>query len=130
MKCLRIYASSDGESHFDQVDLPTVKRPVHADALPFDVTANYPASSVRFTYIPAGMREVTWHTVPQPMLTVRLDGSAEYETSDGEVRKVSAGSFVLVADTHGKGHLSRHSPKAQTVIWISLPNGLELPLSG
>lgn len=27
-------------------------------------------------------------------------------------------------DTHGKGHLSRHSPEAQRVIWISLPNGL------
>lgn len=59
------------------------------------------------------------HGVPEPVLTVRLDGSVEYETSDGEVRHVSAGSFVLVADTHGKGHLSRHSPEAQTVIWIS-----------
>lgn len=37
----------------------------------------------------------------------RLDGSVEYETSDGEVRRVQAGSFVLVEDTHGKGHLSR-----------------------
>ena len=61
------------------------------------------------------------------MLTVRLDGSVEYETSDGEVRHVPAGSFVLVEDTHGKGHLSRHSAEAQTVIWISLPNGLDLP---
>jgi hypothetical protein len=61
------------------------------------------------------------------VLTVRLDGSVEYETSDGEVRRVPAGTFVLVEDTHGKGHLSRHSPEAQTVIWISLPNGLELP---
>ena len=49
------------------------------------------------------MREVAWHTVPEPALTVRLDGSVEYETSDGEVRHVQAGSFVLVEDTHGKG---------------------------
>ncbi len=69
------------------------------------------------------MREVAWHKVPEAVLTVKLD----YETSDGEVRHVPAGSFVLVADTHGKGHLSRHSPEAQTVIWISLPDGLELP---
>ena len=73
------------------------------------------------------MREVAWHKVPEPVLTVRLDGSVDYETSDGEVRHVPAGSFVLVEDTHGKGHLSRHSPEAQTVIWISLLNGLELP---
>jgi quercetin dioxygenase-like cupin family protein len=114
MKCLRIYATPDGESHFDEVEL-------------FEVTASYPASRVRITRIPAGMREVAWHRVPEPVLTVRLDGSVEYETSDGEVRHVQAGSFVLVEDTHGKGHLSRHSAEAQTVIWVSLPNGLDAP---
>jgi hypothetical protein len=127
VKCLRIYATPDGESHFDEIDLPTTKRSVHPNATPFDVTAGYPASRVRFTQIPAGMLEVDWHKVPEPVLTVRLNGSVEYETSDGEVRHVAAGSFVLVEDTHGKGHLSRHSSEAQTVIWISLPNSLALP---
>lgn len=127
MKCLRIFSTSDGESHFDEVDLPTSPVAVHPDATPFEVTASYPASRVRMTFIPAGMREVSWHTVPEPVLTVRLNGSVEYETSDGDKRFVSAGSYVLVEDTHGKGHLSRHSPEAQTVLWISLPNGLALP---
>lgn len=127
MKCLRIYASPDGESHFDEIELPTTKRSVHPDGVPFDVTGGYPASHVRIAHIPAGMREVAWHKVPEPVLTVRLDGSVEYATSDGEMRQVSSGSFVLVMDTHNKGHLSRHSSEAQTVIWISLPNGLELP---
>jgi hypothetical protein len=126
MKCLRIYATPDGESHFDEIALPTTKRSVHPDAVPFDVTAGYPASSVRITQIPAGIRQVAWHTVPGPNLSVRLDGSVGYETSDGEVRHVQTGSFVLVEDTHGKGHLSRHSAEKQTVVWISLPNGLNL----
>ena len=126
MNCLRIHVTPDGESHFDEVDLPTTKISVHPDAAPFEVSASYPASRVRITHIPAGMREVAWHTVPEPVLTVRLDGSVEYETSDGDKRHVQAGSFVLVEDTHGKGHLSRHSAEAQTVIWISLPNGLDL----
>ena len=129
MKCLRIYATPDGESHFDEIELPTTKRPAHPDAEPFDVTARYPATSVRFNHIPAGTKEVAWHGVPEPVLTVRLDGSAEYETSDGEVRNVPAGSFVFMADTHGKGHLSRHSPEAQTVIWISMPRGFDMPPS-
>jgi hypothetical protein len=127
MKCLRIYATADGESHFDEVELPTTKSSVHPDAAPFEISASYPASRVRLTRIPAGTREIAWHIVPEPVLTVRLDGSVEYETSDGEVRHVQAGSFALVEDTHGKGHLSRHSAEAQTVIWISLPNGLDLP---
>ncbi|WP_137153608.1 acetylxylan esterase [Rhizobium sp. FKL33] len=127
MKCLRIYADQDGESHFDEVDMPVTQVRVHPDAAPFDVTASYPAERVRIARISAGMRPVEWHTVPEPVLTVRLDGSVDYETSDGDVRHVSAGSFVLVEDTHGKGHLSHHSQEAQTVIWISLPNGLTAP---
>ncbi|MCK3776337.1 hypothetical protein MZK49_06300 [Ensifer sesbaniae] len=127
MKCLRIYAAADGESHFDEIELPTTEISVHPDAAPFEITGSYPASRVRITHIPAGMREVAWHTVPEPVLTVRLNGAVEYETSDGEIRHIQAGNFVLVEDTHGRGHLSRHSPEAQTVIWISLPNGLEIP---
>ena len=73
------------------------------------------------------MHEVGYHTVPERVLAVRLNGAVEYETSDGEVRHVQAGSFVLVEDTHGKGHISRHSAEAQTVIWIALPNGLDRP---
>jgi hypothetical protein len=44
-----------------------------------------------------------------------------------QLRQVQAGSFVLVEDTHGKGRISRHSAEGQTVIWITLPNGLDLP---
>jgi hypothetical protein len=127
MRCLRIYATPDGQSHFDEVDIPTIERPIFPGIAPFELSANYPASRVRFTRIPAAMHEVGSHTVPERVLTVRLDGSVQYETSDGEVRHVAAGSFVLVEDTHGKGHISRHSAEAQIVIWITLPNGLDLP---
>jgi hypothetical protein len=33
----------------------------------------------------------------------------------------------LRAAAGAKGHISRHSAAAQTVIWIALPNGLDLP---
>src|SRR5450432_47267 len=85
------------------------------------------ASGIRFTHIPAGARQVDWHTVPERVLTVRLDGSAEYQTSDGDERRVPAGSFVLFEDVDGKGHKSLHSPQEQTVLWISLPQGLKNP---
>ncbi len=55
MKCLRIYATPDGESHFDEIELPTTPISVHPDAVPFDVTASYPASRVRITHIPTGI---------------------------------------------------------------------------
>ena len=127
MRCLRIYSTADGESHFDEVEIPTSSRQVHPNAAAFEVSANYATTRIRFTRIPAGVRQVDWHTVPERVLTVRLDGSAEYQTSDGDQRHVPAGGFVLFEDTHGKGHKTRHSPEEQTVIWISLPRGLDQP---
>jgi hypothetical protein len=125
MNCLRIYSTADGESHFDEVEIPTSSRQVHPNAAAFEVSANYTATGIRFTRIPSGARQVDWHTVPERVLTVRLDGSAEYQTSDGDERHVPAGGFVLFEDTFGKGHKTRHSSDEQTVIWISLPRGLE-----
>jgi hypothetical protein len=127
MKCLRIYSAADGESHFDEVEIPTSSGRVHPNAAAFEVSANYVATCIRFTRIPAGAGQVEWHTVPERVLTVRLDGWAEYQTSDGDERLVPAGGFVLFEDTHGKGHKSRHSPEEQTVIRISLPRGLDHP---
>ena len=49
------------------------------------------------------------------------------ETSDGEVRHVSAGDSVLVDDAHGKGHVSRHPVEGKTLILTTPPNGLDLP---
>jgi hypothetical protein len=127
MRCLRIYSTADGESHFDEVEISTTSRQVHPNAAAFAVSANYAATGIRFTRIPPNAGQVDWHAVPERVLTVRLDGSARYETSDGDERHVPAGSFVLFEDTHGKGHKSQHSPEEQTVIWISLPHGLDQP---
>jgi len=127
MKCFRIYSTADGESHFDEVEIPTSSRRVHPSATAFEVSANYAATRIRFMRIPSDAQQVDWHTVPERVLTVRLDGSAEYQTSDGEERRVPAGGFVLFEDTFGKGHKTRHSSGEQTVIWISLPRGLDQP---
>jgi hypothetical protein len=129
MKCLRIFATADGESHFDEVDIPTPNGPTLPGLGRFEISADYPASRLHFIHVPAGMPEVGWHTVPERVLTVRLNGGAEYQTSDGAVRYVRAGALVLVEDTHGKGHITRHSGQEQTVLWIALPDGLDLPNS-
>lgn len=124
MKCLRIFSTDDGESHFDEVEIPTTSLQVHPNAAAFQSSEKYAASGLRFTNIPAGARHVDWHNVPERVLTVRLNGSAEYETSDGDKRRVEAGEFILFEDVDGKGHKTHHSLEAQTVLWISLPAGL------
>ena len=43
MKCLRVYSTADGESHFDEVEIPTTPRQVHPNAAAFEVSAKYAA---------------------------------------------------------------------------------------
>ena len=127
MRCLHIFATPDGESHFGEVDIAMTMTPLFPNEAPFELSAYYPASRVRFVHIPAGVREAGFHTPPGKLLAVWLDGQVEFETSDGEVRRVTAGKAVLVEDTHGKGHISRHPPEGQHLILAMLPNGLDLP---
>ena len=44
MRCLRIYATPDGESHFGDVEIPTAKRWIFPDCAPFELSVHYPAS--------------------------------------------------------------------------------------
>src|SRR4051812_29548569 len=124
MKCLRIFATPDGESHFGEVDIPTTLTRSFPNGAP---AAIYEASRVRFVHIPAGAREADFHNPPCRLLAIWLDGVVEFEASDGEMRRVSAGNAVLVEDTHGKGHISRHPPEGQNVIQVLLPHGLDAP---
>jgi hypothetical protein len=44
MKCLRIYATADGESHFDEIEIPTSSRQVHPNVAAFELSAKYAAT--------------------------------------------------------------------------------------
>jgi hypothetical protein len=125
MKCLRIYATPDGASHFGEVEIPTVETPLFPNEAPFELSSQYLASRLRFVRVPAGVRKASWHNPPERVLAVWLDGVVEFEVSDGGVRRVSAGNYVLVEDTQGRGHISRHPEEGQNLILISLPNGLD-----
>ena len=127
MRCLRIYATPDGESRFGDVDISSTMAPLFPGEAALGLSAAYSASRIRFVHVPASVREVGFHAAPGRVLAVCLDGVIELETSDGERRHVPAGGAVLVEDTDGKGHISRHPPEGQNVLLVSLPSGLEPP---
>ena len=122
MKCLRIYADSDGESHFANLEIPLNPRQLFADQTPLRISAQYRATHVQFVTVPAEMRESGWHCPRQRVLAIWLTGNQEFEASDGEVRRLGPGSAVLAEDTTGKGHNTRHPPGEQQVILIPFPD--------
>jgi hypothetical protein len=54
MRCLRIYATPDGESHFGEANIPTTSAPLFPNEAPFDLSAQFPASQIRFVHVPSG----------------------------------------------------------------------------
>jgi hypothetical protein len=84
MKCLRIFATPDGESHFGDADIPATIKPLFANEAPFLLSGHYPASRIRFVHVPAGIREAGWHNPPGRVLTVWLDGIVDSRPATGK----------------------------------------------
>ncbi len=118
--CLRIFADANGETHMEDVDIPLRPRKLFKDNPPLQLSDNLAASWCNICHVPAGMSEVDWHNPPQRLLVLWLSGEVEFETSDGDIRRVPAGSVVLAEDTTGKGHISRHPPEGQLVVHVAL----------
>ena len=70
MICLRIYADETGESHLVDIDIPLVSTEVYPEVPALDLSDQYTATSVRFAWVPAGIRVAGWHTTPLRQLVV------------------------------------------------------------
>jgi len=118
--CLRIYADAAGETHMQEIMISLQPKQVFKGSLPLRVSETLGASTCSFCRVPAGMLEVGWHNPPRRKLVIWLTGEVEFETSDGDVRRLAAGSVVFAEDTTGKGHVSRHPPDGQLLMFVDL----------
>ena len=118
--CLRIFADESGETHMEDFEIAFLPRKLFEDNPPLRLSRNFPTSWCNICHVPSGMGEVDWHNPPQRLLVLWLSGEVEFETSDGDVRRLPAGSVVLAEDTSGKGHISRHPPEGQLVVHVAL----------
>src|SRR3974377_617632 len=117
---LRIFADANGETHMEDVEITLQPRNLFKDNPPLCLSDNLAASWCNICHVPMGMCEVGWHNPPQRLLVLWLTGEVEFETSDGDIRRLAAGSVVLAEDTTGKGHISRHPPEGQLVVHVAL----------
>jgi oxalate decarboxylase/phosphoglucose isomerase-like protein (cupin superfamily) len=119
---LRIWASEDGESHLEDVDLAFEESDFLPPAPPMHLTARTPASGYFIARVPPGWH-ADWHPAPVRELAVYLTGEGEIEASDGTVRSLRPGTILLVDDTTGKGHITRVTGTEELVVVIvTLPD--------
>ena len=114
MRMTRIFTGEDGESHFEELEVPMTERPYGfiTDWLPVGTMAyreNHPGQDLDF------------HVAPRRQLVVNLFGAVEIETGSGEVRRFGAGDILL---------RRRHAPAGATspATWKGPRRNLFLPL--
>ncbi len=101
MNVTRIYSGDDGESHFEDVEIPL--KDLGAIGM---ISKLQEASGVVFRET-AGDYDFDFHCAPRRQYVVNLDASVEIEIGDGTKRVLGPGSILLAEDTTGRGHRSR-----------------------
>ena len=106
MKYVRMYASSDGESHFEDVSVDLKLGDYSPPTPPVYISRFVAASQFGFVRVPAGWVG-EWHPAPTRQVFFYLAGEMDVQVSDNELRRFRAGSVLLTEDTVGRGHQSR-----------------------
>ena len=103
-----------------EIDVSLFPKQVFKDNAPLRLSETLVASGCSFCRVPSGMCEVGWHNPPRRKLVIWLTGEVEFQTSDGDVRRLAAGSVVLAEDTERKGHISRHPSEGQLLMFVDI----------
>jgi quercetin dioxygenase-like cupin family protein len=97
MQVVRVYTGDDGESHFEELELPYEKI---ADA---ERTAIQSATGIQFRRVPSGNFQ-DFHVAPRRQYVITLQGQAEIGLGDGTKRIFNAGDVLLADDLTDRGH--------------------------
>ena len=102
MHVTRIFTGADGESHFEDLDIPlkdlgsigAMSELIEATGLVLRETGpDY---------------DLDWHNAPRRQFVfMLLGGEVEIEVGDGSKRRLGFGDILLAEDTTGRGHISR-----------------------
>ncbi len=116
MHVTRVYTGDDGESHFENVEIPLEDLgAIGAMSKPIDATA------VLFRETGAGY-DLDFHNAPRRQFVVMLSGGrVELEVGDDSKRVLGPGDVLLAEDTTGHGHISRAlDPEPRVSIFVAL----------
>jgi len=101
MKITRIYPDTDGETHFEDIDI------LLEDSGNIGMTSRLQNASGIIFRETSGDYDYPWHNAPRRQFVIILGGEVDFTVSDGETRRFGGGDVVLLEDTTGKGHYSK-----------------------
>lgn len=125
MKYIRVTSSADGETHFEDAEMPMSPFPYAPPAPPVDLSRMTRSTNIGFLEFPPGFESVA-HCTPIRQFILVLSGEGELGVSNGDVRKLSPGTVLLLEDTSGKGHTTRISSKGPALAaFVQVPESSE-----
>ena len=101
MKITRVYSGDDGESHFEDIEVPLIDRGGIGR-----ISQLEGATGVVFRETD-GDYSYDFHNAPRRQYVINLDSAVEIELGDGTRRILGPGEILLAEDTTGRGHISR-----------------------
>lgn len=101
MNITRLYTGDDGESHFEDVEIP-----LEDGGEIGRLSERLPATGIIFRENDPDY-DYDWHTAPRRQYILMMSGEIEIEVGDGTKRRFKAGDILLAEDTTGRGHRSR-----------------------
>jgi quercetin dioxygenase-like cupin family protein len=105
MKIMRVYSGTDGQSHFDEIEV--------------EIEKLQPGEGIAFRHVAADYIH-SWHTAPRRQYVINLSGESEVEVSGGTKRRLGPGAIYLADDTTGQGHISR-AVGSQPRVFVTIP---------
>jgi hypothetical protein len=130
VKITRMFSGDDGQSHFEDLLLPTEENTSHPCPTmvgrSIGFMASLPAEAVSFRVTPPG-GDHHFHWSPGRAFQFTLSGLLELELGDGSVRRFGPGDVLLIDEQgRGQGHTSREIEPRLTLN-VHIPTDLELP---
>ena len=119
MQITRVYTGSDGQSHFETIEIPLQESRYGA------LSDLFEAEGVIFRETPAG-GELDFHNAPRRQFVVTLSGEVEIECGDGSKRRLGPGEILLADDTSGQGHITREIQAPRRSLFIPLPDDFDV----
>ena len=97
MSYIRLYETSDGESHFQSCETAAAPMELEGGNMPMGMSDPVKVGQMTFFHLPRDWVQ-EWHRAPQRQFVLIHRGVMRLEASDGEVRRIGAGEVLLVED--------------------------------
>ena len=110
---IRVYSGDDGESHWEELAVPSTEYGPQAVKL-------QPDGEMVFHLVPEG-RWMDYHIAPRRQFVITLFGEVEIGFGDGSVVILQPGDIMLAEDKTGRGHTAKiiNGPRAMVSVPIS-----------